>query len=288
MAFQYGFAWQTFGVLREGKTNLCSQCQIHFGHLPKTPLENPNRNETLHFRKIDFCSMHQQFCMVASITNFSDKKRYLPSAALSFFCLTCGKIQLVSNCSFFDWICPRKYFNILQWAEGRQHFGMRDGKRRKFHKWKLDVTIPWAHASHYYYLHCFWADSFVHLWPRHIENAFLGEHLSHGLFYNLNITTLEASTTLSTGSLSKSSRPLLLFQYFSIHKTKHYFDTHISPIKLKLLFYFLWFFFFLFLTMLSMPSQILSQIFLSCWRQETLDWEPRFWVPLTELTWLCH
>lgn len=242
MAFQYGFAWQTFGVLREGKTSLCSQCQIHFGHLPKTPLENPNRNETLHFRKIDFCSMHQQFCMVASITNFSDKKRYLPSAALFFSCLTCGKIQSVSNCSFltefvqentFISFSEQKEDSILGWEMAR------GGN----HKWKLGVTIPWAHASHYYYLHCFWADSFVHLWPWHIENAFLGEHLSHGLFYNLNITTLEASTTLSTGSLSKSSRPLLLFQYFSIHKTKHYFDTHISPIKLKLLFCFLWFFF---------------------------------------------
>lgn len=128
MAFQYGFAWQTFGVLREGKTSLCSQCQIHFGHLPKTPLENPNRNETLHFRKIDFCSMHQQFCMVASITNFSDKKRYLPSAALSFFCLTCGKIQSVSSCSFltefvqentFISFSEQKEDSILGWEMAR-------------------------------------------------------------------------------------------------------------------------------------------------------------------------
>ena len=44
--------------------------------------------------------MYQQFCMAASITNFSDKKLYLPSAALPFSCLTCGKIQSVSNCSF--------------------------------------------------------------------------------------------------------------------------------------------------------------------------------------------
>ena len=40
--FQYGFAWQTFGVLREGKTSLGSQCPIHFGHLPKNPWRIPS------------------------------------------------------------------------------------------------------------------------------------------------------------------------------------------------------------------------------------------------------
>ena len=201
--FQYGFAWQTFGVLREGKTSLCSQCPIQFGHLLRTPGESqPEWDPALLFRKIDFGLMYQQFCMVASITNFFDKKLYLPSAALPFSCLTNGKIQSVSNCFFLTEFVQENTF-ILQWAGGRQHLGMRDGKRRKFHRWKLDMIIPGIHTSHY--LPGFWSDSDALLWSWHIENAFLGEHLSPGIFYNVNITTLEASTTLSIGSLSKSS-----------------------------------------------------------------------------------
>ena len=100
--------------------------------------------------------MYQQFCMVASITNFFDKKLYLPSAALPFSCLTNGKIQSVSNCFFLTEFVQENTF-ILQWAGGRQHLGMRDGKRRKFHRWKLDMIIPGIHTSHY--LPGFWSDS---------------------------------------------------------------------------------------------------------------------------------
>lgn len=172
--------------------------------------------------------MYQQFFMVASITNFFDKKLYLPSAALPFSCLTYGKIQSVSNCFFLTEFVQENTFT-LQWAEGRQHLGMRDGKRRKFHRWKLDMIIPGIHTSHH--PPGFWGDSDALLWSWHIENAFLGEHLSPGLFYHVNITALEASTTLSIGSLSKSS--WLLSQYFCLHTTMHYFDTCISLIKLK-------------------------------------------------------
>lgn len=207
--------------------------------------------------------MYQQFCMAASITNFFDKKLYLPSATLPFSCLTYGKIQSVSNCFFLTEFVQENTFT-LQWAGGRQHLGMRDGKRRKFHRWKLDMIIPGVHTSHH--LPGFWGDSGALLWPRHVENAFLGEHLSPGLFHNVNITTLEASTTLSIGILSKSSWLLLLFQYFSLHTTKRYFDTCISLIKLKLLFYNFMIFSFWFLIMLFITSQIFSQIFLSCWK----------------------
>lgn len=114
-------------------------------------------------------------------------------------------------------------------------FGDERWQKEEIPQVEIRYDYFWVHTSHH--LPGFWGDSGALLWPRHRENAFLGEHLSPGLFHNVNITTLEASTTLSIGSLSKSSWLLLLFQYFSLHTTKHYFDTCISLINLKLLFY---------------------------------------------------
>lgn len=81
-----------------------------------TCLRPPGESEqewdpSVQFRKIDFCLMYEQFCMVASITNFFNEKLH---QVLHFLSLASPSEKfnrfLIAP---FRWICPRKYFYPL-------------------------------------------------------------------------------------------------------------------------------------------------------------------------------
>lgn len=104
------------------------------------------------------------------------------------------------------------------------------------------MAITWGHTSHY--LHSLWGNLVCPVVVPTFGKCILRKALLYPMgFYKISISQpWRPQPTLSTGSLSKSSWTLLLFQHFSMHTTKHYFDTQISPVKPKLLFSFLWFF----------------------------------------------
>lgn len=121
--------------LREGKNRHSYTYVLKVKFILATCLRPPGESQqrwdsALLVRKIDFCSMYQQFYMVASSTNLFDNKLKLPSTTLPLSCLTQGKIQLVFNYSFLTEVVQENIFT-LQWARGRENLGMRDGEELK-------------------------------------------------------------------------------------------------------------------------------------------------------------
>lgn len=120
---------------------------------------------------------------------------------------------------------PEKIFFTVQWAGGREFWdegwrgAKKHGKRRARGRNCMWPFLGLPSVITYITAGVSW---FVQLWFQHVENALLGRYcLSHGLLYNLHITTLETSTYLIN---RKFPDPSFSFN-FSIHTSRHYFDT---------------------------------------------------------------
>lgn len=122
--------------------------------------------------------MHQQFCMVAFITNFLDKNLY---QALCFLSLAkpMEKFNQFSLAPFLTEFVQENIFT-LQWAGGRKHLGMRDGEELNEHGKRRptggNYMWPLLGFTPIFTDMASGVSCFVQLWSQDIGNAFLGKH----------------------------------------------------------------------------------------------------------------